>query len=238
LYHRTCLFWWAIGGGCASCKGRGTGGDSSDVFTGGGNVTFLVVGDLTGKGLAAASQVATVRQMLRFALLNPAPGPSRRVVGPVTTLNDTLAEHGLISGFATLFVGRYDAQARALSYVNCGQDAGLVLRAGAGVVEGLPPTGPVLGTFEGAVYGEETVRLEAGDVLALFTDGLTEAGPTRAAMLGGDGVAALLRGQAGQRSAPLIVSRLMAGVDAHSGSGPRDDQCLLSPPCLTRHELS
>ena len=206
---------------------QGVGGDFSDVFSGGAGVTFLVVGDLTGKGLTAASQVATVRQMLRFALLNPSPDSSRRVAGPVTALNGTLADHGLISGFATLFVGRYDAQARALSYVNCGQDAGLLLRAATGAVEELPQTGPVLGTFEGVVYGEETVTLETGDVLALFTDGLSEAGPSRSAMLGGDGVAALLQGQAGRRDAPLIVSHLMAGVDAHSGDGPRDDQCLL-----------
>ena len=172
----------------------GVGGDFSDVFAADKGVTFLVVGDLSGKGLAAASQVATVRNMLRFALYN-----GRTLAGPVATLGRTLAENDLLTGFATLFVGRFDAHTHLLSYVNCGQDAGLVLRAATGQVEELAATGPILGGFAGAEYTEETVRLESGDVLALYTDGLTEAGPTRTDLLTGDGVAALLREQAGRQ---------------------------------------
>ena len=200
----------------------GVGGDFSDVFAADKGSTFLVVGDLAGKGLAAASQVAAVRNMLRFALYN-----GRTLAGPITTLNHTLAVYELLTGFATLFVGRYDAQTRRLSYVNCGQDAGLILRAATGQIEQMPPTGPVLGGFDGAVYTEETVTLEAGDVLALYTDGLTEAGPTRTALLTGDGVAALLAERADRESAPAIVARLIAGVDAYARNGIRDDQCLL-----------
>jgi PAS domain S-box-containing protein len=200
----------------------GVGGDFSDVFAADKGVTFLVVGDLSGKGLAAASQVATVRNMLRFALYN-----GRSLAGPVTTLSRTLVENDLLTGFATLFVGRFDAHTRLLSYVNCGQDAGLVLRAETGQIEELPATGPVLGGFPEANYTEQEVRLESGDVLALYTDGLTEAGPTRTSLLTGEGVAALLRVQVGQRSAPEIVLRLIAGVDDYAQSGLRDDQCLL-----------
>lgn len=201
---------------------QGVGGDFSDVFSTDKGVTFLVVGDLSGKGLAAASQVATVRHMLRFALLN-----GQTVAGPVRALNRTLAEHGLLTGFATLFVGRYDAMDRALTYVNCGQDAGLVLRAATGDVEPLPPTGPVLGATESAAYTEETVILARADALALYTDGLTEAGPSRTSLLTGDGVADLLRELTGVADPQEIVTRLMDGIDSFAGSGVRDDQCLL-----------
>ena len=64
-------------------------------------------------------------------------------------------------------------------------------------------------------------------MLALFTDGLTEAGPTRTALLTGNGVAALLQEQAGRRDAREIMTRLIAGVDDYAQSGIRDDQCLL-----------
>ena len=201
---------------------QGVGGDFSDVFSTDKGTTFLVVGDLSGKGLAAASQVAMVRHMLRFSLYN-----GRGVAGPVTRLNATLADHGLLSGFSTLFVGRYDAGARTLTYVNCGQDAGLILRRATGAVEALPPTGPILGAISEAVYAEELVTLETGDVLALYTDGLTEAGPTRTALLTGDGVAALLAAEVGRTDAQEMVERLIAGVDAYAQSGVRDDQCLL-----------
>ena len=201
---------------------EGVGGDFSDVFSADKGVTFLIVGDLSGKGLAAASQVATVRHMLRFALLN-----GRSVAGPVTSLSRTLAGHDLLTGFATLFVGRYDAGLRALTYVNCGQDAGLLLRAAGGRAEPLPPTGPVLGISAGAEYQEHTVTLAPGDVLALYTDGLSEAGPTRASLLTGDGVADLLEQQTGQADPRIIVEGIIAGVDAHAQHGIRDDQCVL-----------
>ena len=197
-------------------------GDFSDVFASGKGSTFLVVGDLAGKGLAAASQVAAVRNMLRFALYN-----GRTLAGPVTSLNHTLAVYELLTGFATLFVGRYDASVCRLSYVNCGQDAGLIRRAATGQIVSLPPTGPVLGGFDGAAYTEESVVLEPGDVLALYTDGLTEAGPSRTELLTSDGVAALLAQQKNGESAAGIVSQLIAGVEAYARNGIRDDQCLL-----------
>ncbi len=201
---------------------QGVGGDFSDVFSIDKGVTFLVVGDLSGKGLAAASQVAMVRHMLRFALYN-----GRTLAGPVSTLNTTLAEHELLSGFSTLFVARYDAGASTLTYVNCGQDAGLVLRASAGTVETLPPTGPVLGAVSMAAYTEEVVSLNHGDVLALYTDGLSEAGPTRTSLLGAEGVASLLKAAHGEQDPRAIVEQVMAGVDTYAGQGVRDDQCVL-----------
>lgn len=205
----------------------GVGGDFTDVFAADKGVTYLVVGDLSGKGLAAASQVAIVRNMLRFALYN-----GRTLAGPITTLSRTLTDHDLLTGFATLFVGRYEASERRLSYVNCGQDDGLILRAATGQIEVLPSTGPILGGFQGAEFVEEVVHLEPGDVLAVFTDGLTEAGPSRAALLAGDGVAALLRQSVRCHAeepptAEGVVKHLMAAVDAYAETGIRDDQCLL-----------
>ena len=205
----------------------GVGGDFADVFAADKGATFLVVGDLSGKGLAAASQVAIVRNMLRFALYN-----GRTLAGPITTLSRTLADNDLLTGFATLFVGRYEASERLLSYVNCGQDAGLILRTNTGQVEALPPTGPILGGFAGADFAEESVRLDPGDVLAFFTDGLTEAGPSRTALLTGDGVASLLAETAGREAsepaaAEAVVRHIMTGVDAYAEAGIRDDQCLL-----------
>jgi len=162
------------------------GGDFYDVFPLEKGYTALVVGDLMGKGLAAASQVATVRNMLRYALYR-----SRTMIGALQSLNSILAENHLLTGFATLFVGVYDSGARSLDYVNCGQEPA-VLRRAAGQVEFLEPTGPVLGTMEGAIYEMGRVTLEPGDGLIVFTDGLTEVGRSRTEMLGIEGVAALL----------------------------------------------
>ncbi|MGI9089750.1 MAG: SpoIIE family protein phosphatase [Gemmatimonadaceae bacterium] len=207
----------------AALDEAGVGGDFYDVFPMDKSCTALVVGDLSGKGLAAASQVATARNMLRYALYR-----AHTLVGALQSLNSLLVEQQeLLTGFATLFVGAYDKGDGMLTYVNCGQEPALIRRAAGGMVEQLVPTGPVLGLFEGATFEERTVALGPGDSLAVFTDGLTEVGRSRTEMLGVEGVADLLRGLTGVADPQEIVSRLMAGVDAHAGSGVRDDQCLL-----------
>jgi serine phosphatase RsbU (regulator of sigma subunit) len=139
-----------------------------------------------------------------------------------------LLEQRLLAGFATLFVGAYDSGARTLTYVSCGQEPGLVWRAAIGAVEELPATGAVLGGFEDATFDETTVPLAPGDVLAAFTDGLTEVGPDRGSMLGVEGMAALLKERApAQPSAADIVSGLVAAVDAYGQGGVQDDIALL-----------
>jgi PAS domain S-box-containing protein len=202
------------------------GGDFYDVFALEKGCYALVVADLSGKGLAAAAQIATVRHMLRTLLYRH----GTTVAQAVTSLNEMLEEHGLLSGFATLFVGAYDMNARTLTYVNAGQEPGLLLRAVDGTIEELGSTGPVLGGFGGAKFTEAAVSLTPGDVLALFTDGLTEAGASRNCLLGVPVVAEIFTASARERNASAreITARLMAGVEeVTTPAGIRDDVCLL-----------
>lgn len=222
------------------------GGDFYDVFpirSGAGDslLTALIVGDLSGKGLIAAAQVATLRNMLRYALYQRPSAPA----AAVADLNRVLTDNNLLSGFATLFVGLYAPGTHTLTYVCCGQEPGLIWRALSGQVEELVATGPVIGAFGGSAFAERKVTLRPGDALALFTDGLTEAGPHRRALLGVEGVTALLSANAAatvsaaeettaaqptERAADLanrLVTGLMAGVESHTGGPIRDDVCLL-----------
>jgi len=174
------------------------GGDAFDVFPlQEGRLSALCVFDLAGKGLAAASQVATVRNMLRFALYSHA-----SLSEAVTQLNRILVRHNLLTGFATLFIGVFCDAKRTLTYVNGGQEPGLLWRAASGQIEELEATGSVLGGFDEGAYQERTVPLEPGDMLALFTDGMTEVGPHRKAHLGVDGLAPCLRTAARRQPKP------------------------------------
>jgi PAS domain S-box-containing protein len=211
----------------------GVGGDFFDVFAVEKTCTALVVGDLSGKGLTAASQVAIVRNMLRYAVYT-----GQTLVDAVSTLNRVLAEQDLLTGFATLFVGAYDQAERTLTYVNCGQEPALIWRQASRTVQELPPTGPVLGGFQEGAFTERVIQLALGDVLVVFTDGLTEVGPTRKRFLEVEGVADLLRhccaanAEQNEDQPPGVGARyirdsLIHGVDAYARNGIRDDIALL-----------
>jgi PAS domain S-box-containing protein len=208
----------------------GVGGDFYDVFALEKGCTALVVADLSGKGLAAASQVATVRNMLRYAVYT-----GRTLAEAVTTLNNVLAEQDLLTGFATVFLGAYDHGFRTLTYVNCGQEPGLLGRCATGTIEELAPTGPVLGGFSTGAFTESIITLAPGDLLAFFTDGLTEVGPDRRVLLEIEGVRKLFQeccdtGMARDGRPPtpeLVVRYLIDGIDAYARGGRRDDVALL-----------
>jgi serine phosphatase RsbU (regulator of sigma subunit) len=203
------------------------GGDFYDVFPLENGCTALVVADLSGKGLAAAQQVATVRNMLRYAVYT-----GTDMAESLTRLHHTLVNHDLLTGFATLFIGRYDPKEKTLTYANCGQEPGLVWHSRSGEVEELAPTGPILGGFLEGEFEKRTIPLAEGDVLALFTDGLTEIGPSRTALLEVEGVSKLLGDCCSSIPQTLkdpdeLVERIIAGVDAYAGGGVQDDIALL-----------
>lgn len=198
------------------------GGDFADVFPLSEDCTVLVVADLSGKGLAAASQVATVRNMLRSVLyLQPS------LADAVSRLNRVVTEQGLLSGFVTLLVATYEPNGRLLRYVSCGHEPGLVRRAASGDVEELLPTGPIFGADENAEYEQHEVALLPGDALLLYTDGLTEAGPNRREFLGVAGLSELLRERRGG-DVTSLVTETIAGVQAYARGLLRDDACLLA----------
>lgn len=200
------------------------GGDFFDVFHVEKGCIALVVGDLSGKGLAAASQIATVRNMLRFALYR-----GRTISSALMELNETLSEHGLLTGFATLFVGLYDTGAQTLTYVSCGHEPGLVRRA-SGIIDQLSPTGPVLGAFTGVQYEQCAVPLGTGDALLVFTDGLSEAGRSRRDFLGVEGIARAVEAFRSEERVPdadALMQNVIKRVNEHTRGIPHDDQCLL-----------
>lgn len=208
------------------------GGDFYDVFPLDQEKTVLVVGDLSGKGLKAASEVATVRNMVRYALY-----ADPNVSQAITTLDQILIERDLLTGFATLFVGVYDNTNQTLTYVNCGQEPALLWKAATGTIEWLPPTGAVLGGFKAAAdYEQSSISLASGDRFAIFTDGLTDVGPDRRSLLNAEGVSALF--QECCQSVPVTINeasgitqalldRLISAVDAYGKGGVKDDIALL-----------
>lgn len=198
------------------------GGDFFDVFPLDKGCIALIVGDLSGKGLQAASQVATVRNMLRFALYQ-----SESLAQSLRSLNDTISEHDLLTGFVSLFAGVYNSGDGTFTYVSCGHEPGLLYRGATGAVEELPPTGPVIGAAAGRNYRALSMPFAPEDVLLLYTDGLSEAGRNRHDFLETRGLARILAEAAEDTDAERIKDRIVAAVEAHAGGLPHDDMCAL-----------
>lgn len=205
------------------------GGDFFDVFALDERHFALVIGDVSGKGLAAAAQLALVRNSLRTTLyICRSPGAA------VSQLNEILTRHDLLVGFVTAFVSVYDSETGLVTYVGCGHEPGLVRRATTGAVEELETTSPPLGISDAGVFVEAVTTLHEGDVLFLYTDGLSEAGPTRRLLLGTKGLKRLLATHGSETDLDALAKQLVKASATFAEGTFRDDVCLL----LTRRNIT
>ncbi len=197
------------------------GGDFFDIFEIDEDRFALVVGDVSGKGLAAAVQVAVVRNMLR-CLLYTKGSP----YAAVSSLNSVLTKHQLLTGFTTLFVALYHATTGLLTYVSCGHEPALIHRNGDGV-EQLDNTGLPLGVTEEFDFEERSANLNSHDALVIFTDGVTDSGSSTTEFLKVDGLCKILQQRDPGDKATSLVNRIMGDVENRTRGQIRDDTCMI-----------
>ena len=151
-------------------QARQVGGDYYDFLNLGSNRLGIVISDISGKGMAAALLMANLQANLRSqcALATDEPESLLRSV------NELFCQNTGDSAYATLFFGEYDDATHSFRYANCGHLSALLLRKD-GSLERLDSTCTVLGLFTRWSCTIAECKLHDGDVLALYTDGLTEA---------------------------------------------------------------
>jgi len=200
---------------------REVGGDYYDYFALGPARSALVLADVAGKGMASALLMANLQASFRSqaALAERDPGDL------LTSVNRLFHESTPAELYATLFYGDYDESSRSLRYWNCGHLPGIVLR-GDGRVERLTATSTVLGLFPSWTPQRAEVSLTRGDLLALYSDGVTEAGTERDQEFGETRLTAMLRAM---RHEPLqrILDRVITSVQSYSGQRQSDDATLV-----------
>lgn len=150
-------------------QARMVGGDYYDFLDLGRGEVGFVVADVSGKGIPAALLMASLQGSLRTQC-GAVPADLQQLLA---SLNLHLYKHSASSRFVTLFFGRYSDATRTLRYVNCGHHPPLLLRS-SGAVESLDATATVLGLFPDWKCSVAAIQFEAGDVLGMYTDGLTE----------------------------------------------------------------
>jgi serine phosphatase RsbU (regulator of sigma subunit) len=150
-------------------QARQVGGDYYDFLNLGQERLGLVVGDIAGKGIAAALLMANLQANLRSQCAIALDQPQRFL----RSVNQLFFENTADSAYATLFFAEYDDRQQRLRYANCGHLSGLLIRSD-DTLERLDTTGSVLGLFEewDCSIGER--RLRSGDLFVLYTDGVTE----------------------------------------------------------------
>jgi len=208
---------------------RQVAGDFYDVFPLPVGGLGIVVADVCDKGVGAALYMALFRTLLRATACQPATSgvdSAAVLLSAITVTNDYIAQvHGRANMFATVFFCVLDPQSGALRYVNAGHEPPIIAGVG-GVRQRLSRTGPALGLLPGQSFVVGTARMQPGECLLGYTDGVVEARGSS----GEFGEAALSKQL---NPLPASADRLLAAIDASleehtAGTEPLDDVTMVA----------
>lgn len=201
---------------------RGIAGDCYDFLTLDADHAGIAVGDVAGKGLPAALLMASLQAALRSLVSIANEGPSvlaRDLNAQIYGLTDP-------TRFATWFWAVFDARGKTLTYVNAGHNPPMLLRRD-GSLQRLTVGGPPLGVFEDSEYRNDTAGLASGDLLVVYTDGITEAPNAADEEFGDERLAAYVRANAA-RPVEDLCRGILDAVDAYrAGEAQQDDMTLV-----------
>jgi sigma-B regulation protein RsbU (phosphoserine phosphatase) len=222
-----------------SCvQARKVGGDYYDFLDLGPGRLGIVLADISGKGISGALLMANLQANLRsqYAMA------LEDVAGLLTSVNRLFYQNSSDSTYATLFFADYDDSVRRLRYVNCGHLPSLLLHAGKcsegrgaeqAVVERLHSTSTVLGLFENWKCEIAEVQLCPGDILLLYTDGITEAANADGEEFGESRLLETLRANS-NLPVERLLQEIIAAPQQYSSGEQQDDITLV----VARHTNS
>ncbi len=206
-------------------QARSVGGDYYDFLNLGPQQLGLVLGDISGKGIAAALLMAHLQANLRSQSAIARDQPRRFL----RSVNQLFYENSTDSAYATLFFAEYDDKTRRLRYANCGHLSALVLR-GDDSLERLDSTGTVLGLFSEWDCSISELEIFSGDTLALYTDGITESFNNAGDEYGEQRLIEVLRRNRDLSSEALLAS-IVEDVQHFSPHEQHDDITLIVAKC-------
>lgn len=181
----------------------------------------LIVGDVSGKSVSAALFAARAAQLLRSlgSVLEPADA--------LAQVNGLLARANPEQMFVTLFIALWDPARQTLRWINAGHNPPLLIRADGRCERLARRGGPALGLLQGKRYVEDESDFAAGDLLAIYTDGITEAPASDDRQFGEQRLQDMLRERRGTPLAELSDGLLAAVGDWQGGGRRFDDVTLL-----------
>jgi serine phosphatase RsbU (regulator of sigma subunit) len=209
----------------ACVQTRRVGGDYYDFLDLGQERLGLVIGDIAGKGMPAALLMANLQANLRSQCAIAVEEPKRLL----ESVNRLFYENTADNAYATFFYSEFDDRTCRLRYANCGHLPALLLRHD-GALEHLSSMSPVLGLFPDWECCTDERRLLPGDLLAIYTDGITEATDERDDEFGESRLLDALHAHRTRRPSE-IVAAILDAVREFSPQDQRDDITLIVARC-------
>jgi PAS domain S-box-containing protein len=181
----------------------------------------LLIADVSGKGVPAALFMALSRIVVRVnALWHRDPAKA------IYDANNIITHDSRSGMFVTLFFGTLRETDRTLTYVNAGHNPPVFFRNCDGTLEDLMPTGIVLGAVENRKYFSRTLTIGPGDIVVMYTDGVTESINAQEELFGEDRLNSIIRDNA-RLPAQEILDRILSAVREYTGDLPQFDDITL-----------
>ncbi len=202
------------------------GGDLYDLFFVADDKLCFVIGDVSDKGVPAALFMSMTVTLIRSAVKDGNMAVDKAMAG----INDALSRDNPRGMFVTLVIGIMDTRTGEIAWTSGGHLPPLLLRPGrdgGAEVTALPASGDmVVGSFDGLPYRLLTARLEPGDTLLLYTDGVTEAMSPALEVYGETRLASVLR-EAAEPGLDALIQRILDDVEAHAAGAEQSDDITL-----------
>ncbi len=200
---------------------RTVGGDYFGFFPYADGSVGLVLGDVSGKGMPASLMMMGLQARAEVLLREQGP-----LSGAVTRLNRLTAQHCPAGKFITLFLCCLNPQTGNLTYANAGHNPPVIVRAD-GSSEKLTQGGPVLGILPDITYDQFETTLHPGDVLAIYSDGITEAATPADEEFETENLIETLQAHKGDSAGNMIAAVNTALTKWTKGAPPADDITLI-----------
>jgi serine phosphatase RsbU (regulator of sigma subunit) len=204
---------------------RGVSGDYFDYFPIDADTTQVVIADVAGKGVAAALLMSATAAAMRLEA-----NRNRNMLQQVEKLNTEIGAVSDPEKYVTLLVGEIDTTKRIIQYVNCGHNPALLFRAKTGTLTRLDSSCPPIGLAPVEICELALENLMAGDVLVLYTDGVTEAENRLGEEFGMQRLSATIRDGSSLSAEDLMTNIYNAAAD-FCGDDFNDDVTILVVKC-------
>lgn len=181
----------------------------------------LVIADVSGHGVSAGMFMSSL-QTAFHTLVPEADSP----LEVLERINRLYVHNIKFTTFVTIFFGQYNPRTRVLTYANAGHNSAYLYRMSTNEEIWLRPTGPAIGIMEGFPIYTSEVQLESGDILLLYTDGITEATDDQGIFLSEDGLADIIR-QNADTTSERIIQKILQSLKEHTNGKPLADDVTL-----------